>query len=174
MQDREYPRPEGVTGESEPSAAPDTGPAAGVTAKADLMKRFVAALIDGVVAAVVSWVPVIGGLVAAAYLLLRDGFEFDFMDQRSLGKKVMKLRPVRLDGQPMDMVASAKRNWMFALGGVTALLAFIPILGWLLMIPVALAALVLGIIEIVLVLTDPQGRRLGDKIAATQVVEMDH
>jgi uncharacterized RDD family membrane protein YckC len=140
--------------------------------KADLTKRFLAALIDGGLAFVVGWVPVIGGLVAAAYMLLRDGLELEFMDRRSIGKKVMKLRPVRHDGQPMDLVASAKRNWMFALGGIISLLMFIPILGWLLMIPVALAAFALGVIELVLVITDAQGRRLGDKIAATQVIEV--
>jgi uncharacterized RDD family membrane protein YckC len=86
---------------------------------------------------------------------------------------VMKLRPVRLDGGPMDLVASAKRNWMFALGGITSLLLFIPVLGWLLIIPVALAGLALGLLEIFLVITDADGRRLGDKIAGTQVVEVE-
>jgi uncharacterized RDD family membrane protein YckC len=166
MQDREFTGPTGETGESRVHE-----PVGGALAKADLTKRFLAALIDGVLAGIVSLVPAVGGLVAAAYLLLRDGFDLEFMDRRSLGKKVMKLRPVLLDGQPMDLVASAKRNWMFALGGITALLAYIPILGWLLMVPVALAALVLGIIEIVLVVTDAQGRRVGDKIAGSQVVE---
>lgn len=161
MQDQDY---------SAPATEVPTG---GVRAKADLTKRFLAALIDGLLAGVVSMVPVLGGLAAAAYMLFRDGLELDFMDGRSIGKKVMKLRPVRLDGQPMDLVTSAMRNWMFALGGVTALLMFIPLLGWLLVIPVALAGLALGILEIVLVLTDPQGRRLGDKTGATQVVEVD-
>jgi uncharacterized RDD family membrane protein YckC len=166
MQDREFTRPAGEPGESRVHE-----PVGGARPKADLMKRFLAALIDGVLAGIVSLVPAVGGLVAAAYLLFRDGFDLEFMDRRSLGKKVMKLRPVLLDGQPMDLVASAKRNWMFALGGITALLAYIPILGWLLMVPVALVALVLGIIEIVLVVTDAQGRRVGDKIAGSQVVE---
>jgi uncharacterized membrane protein YhaH (DUF805 family) len=73
----------------------------------------------------------------------------------------------------MDIAASIKRNWMFALGGIVQLLLFIPILGWLMMIPVALAAMVLGIIELILVLTDPEGRRMGDKIANTKVIEVD-
>lgn len=174
MQDREFSRPSGIAGDARTDATPDSNevPIGAVMAKADLMKRFLAALIDGGLAMVVSMVPVLGGLVAAAYLLFRDGLELDFMDGRSIGKKVMKLRPVRLNGEPMDLVASAKRNWMFALGGITSVLAFIPVLGWLLMIPVALAGLVLGLIEVFLVITDPQGRRLGDKIAGSQVVEV--
>jgi uncharacterized RDD family membrane protein YckC len=175
MQDREFTRPAGVSGDARTESTPGSSdlPIGRVMAKADLTKRFLAALIDAVLAFVVSIVPVIGGLIAAAYMLLRDGLELDFMDGRSIGKKVMKLRPVRLDGQPMDLVASAKRNWMFALGGITSLLLFIPVLGWLLMIPVALAGLALGIIEVVLVITDSDGRRLGDKIAGSQVVEVD-
>ena len=154
----------------------DQGEAGGevvVAGKADLGKRFVAAIIDAVVVVVVGFVPYIGGFVAAAYWLLRDGLEFEFMDNRSIGKKLMKLRPVTLDGSPMDMLASAKRNWMFALGGLIQILLFIPILGWLLIIPVGLAAMALGIVELVLVITDKEGRRLGDKIANTKVIEVD-
>ncbi len=142
--------------------------------KADLGKRFVAAIIDAVVGVVVGLVPYIGGFVGAAYWLLRDGLEFEFMDQRSIGKKLMKLRPVTLDGSPMDMLASAKRNWMFALGGVISILIFIPIIGWLLIIPVGLVSLALGIVELVLVIVDPEGRRLGDKIANTKVIEVEN
>lgn len=143
-----------------------------VAAKADLGKRFVAMLIDGVIGFVIGLVPVIGGLVAAAYWLVRDGLEFDFMDGRSVGKKVMKLRPVRLDGGAMDIETSAKRNWMFAIGGVTSLLLFIPIVGWLLVVPVALIGLGLGIFEAVKVFVDNEGRRFGDSIAATKVIEV--
>ncbi|MFN3414252.1 MAG: RDD family protein [Thermoanaerobaculum sp.] len=78
--------------------------------KADLGKRFIAALIDGILAAGVSFIPIVGGIIAALYILLRDGLDVEFMDKRSIGKKLMKLRPVRLDGQPMDPVTSAKRN----------------------------------------------------------------
>ena len=102
----------------------------------------------------------------------RDGMDFDFMKQRSLGKKVMKLRPVTLDGSPVDMVASIKRNWMFALGGIVQLLMFIPVIGWALIPVVGVIALILALIEIILVLTDPEGRRMGDKIANTKVVEV--
>ena len=73
------------------------------TGKADTGKRIVAAVIDCIVAAILNAVPAIGGLVAAAYWLLRDGLDISFMDRRSIGKKVMKLRPIRLDGQPMTI-----------------------------------------------------------------------
>ncbi|HET7552959.1 MAG TPA: RDD family protein [Gemmatimonadaceae bacterium] len=142
------------------------------TAKADTGKRVVAAIIDCIVAAVLNFIPAIGGLAAAAYWLVRDGMEIDFMDRRSIGKKVMKLRPIRLDGQPMDIDTSVRRNWMFALGGVAWFLKYIPIFGWLLLPLVGIAALALGLYELFRVITDPQGRRLGDTMAGTKVIEV--
>jgi uncharacterized RDD family membrane protein YckC len=137
------------------------------TAKADLAKRFIAALIDNVLAALVSAIPVVGGIVGAAYILLKDGLDFEFMDKRSIGKKLMKLRPVRLDGAPMDINTSLMRNWPLAIGSI---LSIIPLLGWIIAVPVSL---VIGIIELVLVFTDPEGRRLGDKLAGTKVIEVE-
>lgn len=143
------------------------------TGKADLSKRFIAAVIDGAIGFVVGLIPIIGGLIGAAYWLVRDGLELEFMDGRSVGKKIMKLRPVRLDGQPMDIPTSVKRNWMFALGGLISMLLWIPILGWLLIIPVAFIALGLGLFELYKVVTDSEGRRFGDGMAGTKVIEVD-
>lgn len=147
-----------------------SGPEAAQKPRADLGKRFLATLIDAVIAIVISFVPLVGGLAASAYWLVRDGMELEFMDRRSIGKKVMKLRPVTLDGSPMDLVTSAKRNWIFAIGGIAQLFA-ITIIGIIIAIPLGMAAIGLGLIEVVLVLTDPEGRRLGDKWAATKVIE---
>jgi uncharacterized RDD family membrane protein YckC len=145
--------------------APVSSPQA--TTKADLAKRLIAALIDNVLASLVGFIPVVGGIVGAAYILLKDGLEFEFMDKRSIGKKLMKLRPVRLDGGSMDITTSLQRNWPLAIGSI---LSIIPVLGWIIAVPVAL---VIGIIELVLVLTDPEGRRLGDKLAGTKVIEVE-
>lgn len=161
-----------------PSAYPEepaSGSAGAVDPEArpapDLSKRAVAALIDAAVGFVLGLVPVLGGFAAAAYWLVRDGLDVEVMDRRSLGKRVMGLRPVRLDGAPMDVATSARRNWMFAIGGAVSVLAFIPIVGWLLMVPVALVALALSLYEIYKVLTDDEGRRWGDRQAGTKVVE---
>lgn len=139
--------------------------------KADLAKRFIAALIDGLLAGVVSLVPLVGGLVAAAYILLRDGLELDFMDRRSIGKKLLGLRPVRLDGQPMDVMTSVKRNLPFAIGALGAVFMIIPILGWIVAILLGLVAMVVAVLEMIFVFTDAAGRRMGDKLAGTQVTE---
>ena len=150
------------------SAQPGGG-AGGAAAKADPLKRLVAAIIDAVIAFVVGFVPVIGGLAAACYWLFRDGLDLEFMDHRSLGKKVMKLRPVSAGGRPVDLMGSVKRNWMFALAGVVQALLFIPILGWIVGLLIGLVALALGLIELVLIFADGEGRRLGDRMAGTVV-----
>ena len=126
------------------------------TTKPDSGKRIIAFIIDGLVAGALSsilgFVPILGALLGSfaglAYLLVKDGLDLDFMDGRSIGKKVMKLRPVRLDGQKMDIMSSAKRNFTFA----------IPFL---------------NLFEIFKGLSDPEGRRIGDTIAETKVIEVD-
>ncbi|MFZ5803380.1 MAG: RDD family protein [Acidobacteriota bacterium] len=149
------------------ASVPQTAPS-----KADLGKRLIAAIIDGILAAGVSFIPVIGGIIGGLYMLLRDGLELDFMDRRSIGKKLTKLRPVRLDGQPMDPVTSAKRNLPLAVGAVGSIFLVIPILGWLVAVLFAVVGLAIAIVEMVLVLTDPEGRRMGDKLAGTKVIEV--
>lgn len=98
-------------------------------------------------------------------------------DGRSIGKKLIGLRPVRLDGAPMTLETSIRRNWTLAAGsvvsGIGALLVAtgpLALLGY----PVLVLSIVVGLpglVEALLVLTDSEGRRLGDKTAGTQVVE---
>ncbi len=161
--------------EQDGAASPgDTGHYRWPAGKAELSKRFVAIIIDSVIAVLIGLIPWIGGIISAAYLVLRDGMELEFMDNRSVGKKLMKLRPVTADGGKVDMMMSVRRNWMFGFGGITALLMYIPILGWLLVIPVGLVGLAFGIVELVKVVTDEGGRRFGDVWANTKVVEVDN
>ena len=161
------PSTEASSGATEAAAAETVS----VGGKADLGKRAMALIIDVVLVFIVGFVPAIGGLVGAAYMLLRDGMDLDFMNHRSIGKNVMKLRVDSLTDAPIDPLTSIKRNWLFAFGPLAQAAAFIPIIGWLfaiLMIPLALLAF---LVEVVLVLTDSEGRRVGDKIADTVVRE---
>lgn len=160
------------------AAGPDTA-----YVKADPVKRFVALLIDGLLVGVGASILGMGGirmyglglLLAAAYILVRDGLAFDFADGRSIGKKLMKLRPVRLDGGRMDLEASVRRNWTLALGTALSGLSYF-IGGWggfFLLTALAGLAGLLALVECVLVLTDTDGRRIGDKMAETQVVVVE-
>jgi uncharacterized RDD family membrane protein YckC len=159
------------------SAVPAPAPPA---AKADLGKRIIAALIDGIIVGVggmiIGFIPFIGGPIAGVcvggYWLLRDGLDLDFADKRSIGKKVMKLRPVRLDGQPMDRNVSIKRNMPLAIYAIGYFLWIVPVLGHLVSIPIFVIGGIINLVEAILVLTDPEGRRWGDKMAGTKVIEV--
>ncbi|MCH8031420.1 MAG: RDD family protein [Bacteroidetes bacterium] len=168
---------------------PDPAPAeTGATSsgKADLGKRFLALLIDGLIVMALSFILGMAGrtfsglglLIGAAYILLRDGLALEFMNGRSIGKKVMKLRPIRLDGGIMDINTSIRRNWPLVLSsiimgiasvsfgiGMFAIAALLGIIGWI--------ASLLGLVEAILVLTDSEGRRIGDKFAGTKVIVSD-
>ena len=80
-------------------------------------------------------------LVAICYWLFRDGLN----GGRSFGKKFMGLKVVK-DGRPCTYVDSLLRN-------------------------ITLAIPLLNIVDLVLGLVDAEGKRIGDKIAKTQVVE---
>lgn len=127
-------------------------------------------LVDGVVAAALSVIPVVGGIAGAAYYVVRDGLDVEFMNGRSIGKHVLGIDVVRLDGRPMDLETSVRRNWMWGIGAITGALAYIPVLGWLLIPFVSLVGLAIGLYEGYLVLTDSEGRRWGDRMAQTKVV----
>jgi uncharacterized RDD family membrane protein YckC len=143
-------------------------------ATADPLLRLVGALIDLVVSAVLGLVPVVGLLAAVLYWLLRDGLDLPFMDRRSIGKKVIGIRPVRMDGSSIDPATSIRRNWVFCIGVFLWPLLFVPVLGWALIIlligPVVLAQMVLLLVELVLVTTSDDGRRWGDRLAGTMVI----
>lgn len=139
----------------------------------DALTRFLAFLIDAVVVGALASVPLIGGLAGTAYVLFRDGLDIDFMRGRSLGKVVMKLALVRDDGGPLDLMTSFRRNWTLAFTSLTALLIFIPLLGWILIPFAVLAGLVLLVVEVVKVFASPDGRRWGDEFAGTRVVIAD-
>lgn len=141
--------------------------------KADLAKRFVAALIDGIISgALTVVVPFVGWILGAAYTLTRDALMYELTrdgdwKNRSIGKKLMGLQVVTLDGKDVDMALSVKRNIILAAG---SLIAAVPIIG-----PLASGMVggALGLVEILLALTDAHGRRLGDKLANTQVTAVE-
>ncbi|NLG08978.1 MAG: RDD family protein [Deinococcales bacterium] len=162
------PTPPQPPGPTPGGAPPYPDPATPLTAeKPDVGRRVIAYVIDWAIAmvlyAVVATVAgFLGSLVGAAYMLLRDGFEFEFMNGRSLGKRLMNLTVSRDDGGKMDLATSARRNWPLAIGMLP--LGFL----WLLLAPVAV---IIGLYEAYNVLTATDGRRWGDKMAHTRVRE---
>ena len=133
---------------------------AGVYPKAQMLNRGIARLIDLFIVAAAGqmFVPVgfFGGL---AYILIADGFS----GGRSIGKRLIGLQTV-LPGQreAAGFRESIIRNLPFAVAQV----AFaIPYVGWL--ISIAIIAF-----EAVLIVGNEQGRRFGDEVAGTQVLDV--
>ena len=127
--------------------------------KAHVLNRFIAKLIDlFLVVAADEIAPPVGFLSGLAYILIADGFS----GGRSIGKRVVGLETVRLDvREAVGFRESIIRN--LPLGA--AQLAFaVPYIGWVLS-----AAIVA--FEGLLILGNEQGRRLGDEVAGTQVID---
>jgi uncharacterized RDD family membrane protein YckC len=122
-------------------------------AKADLGKRFAAAAVDVIVITTLlvfyrTFETVLSLLfvaVAAVYLVLRDS------GGRSLGKFFCGLMVINLKtGRPCTRGDSISRNALFLLPGANLVAVFL---------------------EAATIARDPQGQRLGDRFAQTQVVE---
>lgn len=166
-----------------PAAAPPAAPAPGYyaappssyfayqpltngMAEADLGTRLVGGIIDAIIIMPLYWilaflpwfVMLIYFPVAAIYWTTRDMF---MGPGQSIGKKVMKMRVIREDGQPFTLMDSIMRNITSAF----YVLGVVPVLGWIVMM---VLAPVVGIIELVMVIMTKQ--RIGDKIQHTRVV----
>ncbi len=137
--------------------------------KADLFARAVALIIDGFIAGLMALVPFVGFIASAAYMLFKEALMYritgeDDWKNKSIGKKLMKLEVVYLEGDLIDLSVSAKRNLPLAIGSI---IGIIPILGWVIG---PIVGLIVAIVETILVLTDKLGLRIGDRWANTQVV----
>jgi hypothetical protein len=141
--------------------------------KADPVKRIIAFVIDAVVSMIIGMIPLVGGIIGALYMLLRDALPIEALEYKSVGKKLLNLSVVNTQDPTaeIDYAASAKRNWMFALGPIMLFFVLIPIFGWIIDILLGIALLILLITEIVRIFSDEKGVRLGDKMAGTMVIE---
>lgn len=132
---------------------------AGIYPKAQVLNRGIAKLIDLFIVAAAGQVIVpVGFLAGLAYILIADGFA----GGRSIGKRLIGLQTV-LPGrhEAAGFRESIIRNMPFAV----AQLAFaVPYVGWI--VSVAIIAF-----EAILILGNEQGRRLGDEVAGTQVLD---
>ena len=133
---------------------------AGIYPKAEVLNRGIAKLIDlFIVAAADPVIVPVGFLAGLAYILIADGFA----GGRSVGKRVIGLQTVLPERrEPAGFRESIIRNLPFAV----AQLAFaVPYVGW--MVSVAILAF-----EAILIVGNEQGRRLGDEVAGTQVLDV--
>ena len=91
---------------------------------------------------------ILGGFLGVLYITFRDGL----FGGQSVGKKILGIRVVHMDGRPISYIDSSFRNVLFII---------------YLLIPAAI------VIEAVAAFTHPERRRLGDRIAKTCVVQKE-
>lgn len=126
--------------------------------KANLLNRFIAKIIDLIVAAAFSkLLQPVGFFAGLTYLLIADGF----FDGRSLGKKLINLKTIKADGEMCTYKDSILRNLTVSAGYI---FFFIPYVGWLL-------ALIIYSVEGLVIIGNEKGLRIGDELAKTYVVE---
>ena len=136
---------------------------------AKVMPRILAFVIDALISWIPFFIPVIGGIFGSLYLLFKDGIMFqitkkDEWKNKSIGKKIMNLEIVNLEGKYIDLTLSAKRNLPLTIGNF---IVIIPVLGW---VVGPIAAMVAAIVELIFFLIDDEHQRLGDRWANTRVI----
>jgi len=127
--------------------------------KASTLNRSIARFIDVLIVLLLARLPdYIGVFAGLTYVGIADGLA----GGRSLGKRIIGLRVVYQDkGRQADMRASILRNSTLCLLYIVSL---IPLVGWI------LACLGLCF-EFLLVIGSPFGKRLGDEVAGTIVLD---
>ncbi len=134
-----------------------SGPA--IYPKAQVFNRFIAKFVDLLlVAAVSTLASPVGWVGGATYILICDGFS----GGRSLGKRLIGLQTVIPQTQEVSgFKESIIRNFPL---GLAFLLYEVPYVGW------AIGGAIV-LFEGLLVIGNERGLRLGDDIAATQVLD---
>lgn len=118
-------------------------------APADWQTRSLAFLIDLIVyTAIFYGLGSPGHFLAMIYILFRDGI----FSGQSIGKKVMGIQAVHMNGRAIHFVDSAFRNVLFL---------------FYVVFPVAI------VVEAIALLRSPDRRRLGDRIAGTRVIRKE-
>ncbi len=107
--------------------------------------RILAYLLDVLIAIGLYIVPLVGLVAGAVYMVTRDGLPF--LNGQSIGKRAMGIKAVTVDG------ASLSNNWGPAI-----------IRNVVLLIPA------FPLVELIVLLSNPNQQRLGDQWARTKVV----
>ncbi len=121
--------------------------------------RGVAKLIDLIIV-IVLWKAFheAGIFLGIFYLLISDGL----FKGCSIGKKFLRLKVINIERQRnADFRDSITRNLLIAF---SLFFLLIPIIGWLICITIF-------VFEFIIIIGDPENRRLGDYLAKTSVIE---
>ncbi len=125
----------------------------------NLIFRFLAKLVDLlIVLALTNLFAQAGIYIGIFYLLIADGL----FKGRSIGKKLLRLKVINLQRNThADFRDSIMRNFIL---GLSLFFILIPFIGWIILF-------IIFAFEFILVIGNPEGKRLGDLISNTIVVE---
>jgi uncharacterized RDD family membrane protein YckC len=127
-------------------------------------ERMLAFTVDYLIAFGFLFIPYVGPALSFLYLLCRDGIKF--LNYKSIGKKIFKIKVIKGNELHASLWQSIKRN-----------LIFLP--NCLLMLPgnykyaVLIINIITMLIEVYLLFTSSDTQRMGDSIADTLVIEED-
>ncbi len=126
--------------------------------KAGLLNRAIAGMIDLIVVAALSSIPGVGLLASMFYVLIKDGFS----GGQSLGKRLVGIKTLMISAdKDAGFKESIIRNTPLM---IARILWTVPLIGWL-----CAGAVIL--FESLLVVGSSTGKRFGDELADTQIVE---
>lgn len=130
--------------------------------KASLLLRVIAKAIDIFIALTISkLIPDVGIYGAVLYIAISDAI----FEGCSAGKKIVSLKTIVCkDGTACSFKHSIIRNFAFA---VAVFLTKLPLLGWLLLVAIA-------VFHSILIIGNSSGRHFADELADTMVVEQKH
>jgi uncharacterized RDD family membrane protein YckC len=133
----------------------------GIYPKAQVLNRFIAKFVDLLLVAAVGKVaPPVGWLAGLVYVLIADGLP----GGRSIGKRLAGLQTIVTRTRELaGFRESIIRNLPLA---CAYLLFAVPYIGWI-------AGMFLLGFEALLIIGNDQGRRIGDDLAHTQVLDAD-
>lgn len=155
--------------------------------RADNAKRIIAIILDCIFAFLI-YIPfmllglipfagilfsLIGMVIYIGYMGLRDALPIADLGGASPGKKIMGIKAVQQDGSNCTYEISFKRNLPFVIPAALSLIpTLIPVIGVIIGAIFSVVSLVVMLVELYKVMTDEQGKRIGDIIANTMVVEV--
>ncbi len=148
---------------------------------APIWRRLLAAFIDSLIGSFLFFVPIVGGIFGLLYILSKDAIMYRLTGypqwkNKSIGKKLLGLKLEKKDGTnwgegkesegnyTVDIKTSAWRNLTLAPGRAVRI---IPLLGWVLG---PIVGAIFKLIELIVLTSDPEGIRLGDRLVGTIVV----
>lgn len=163
-------------------------------------KRLIAGFIDGVIIGATASVLLLPGMIflpkspvsiasvygffvfcaAAALMLIKDmPYKFWELENQTPGKKVMHIKVTDLQGNPINMGMSIKRNFLpavpFMVSAISMLFTVIhipiisPIIGFVVFLPMSMLATLAVIFEVYRLYAGERNRRFGDTTAGTIV-----